>query len=124
MRKSYGDLVREALTVVAEITAVEARALHDEQDGTIFLDVREPEEVRRGAIPGSIVLPRGTLESQIDGVIPERTTPLVVVCDMGNRSALAARTLLEMGYTNVQNLQGGFRAWALGGNPVGPPAFA
>jgi rhodanese-related sulfurtransferase len=124
MHKTYADLVRDALQVVSEISATEARKLLDEERSAIFLDVREPEETRRGAIPGSIVIPRGILEGHIEDVIPQRDTALVVVCAAGNRSALAGKTLLEMGYTNVQSLHGGFRAWAMGGHPVGPPAFA
>jgi rhodanese-related sulfurtransferase len=124
MHKTYADLVREALQVVGEVSAAEARRALDDGAGTIFLDVREPEETRRGAIPGSIVIPRGILAGHVEDVIPERATPLIVVCAAGNRSALAGKTLLEMGYTNVQSLHGGFRAWAMGGHPVGPPAFA
>lgn len=119
MPKTYSDLVREALQVVKEVSATEARKLHDKPGSAVFLDVRESEEVRRGTIPGAMVIPRGILEGHIGDYLESYDVPLVVYCAAGNRSALASKTLLEMGYTNVRNLAGGFRAWAAGGHPVG-----
>jgi rhodanese-related sulfurtransferase len=123
MPKSYADLVREAKAVVREVSVAEARRLHDADGSTIFVDVREPEEVRRGTIPGSLAIPRGILEGHLADFVPSYDVPLVLFCASGNRSALAGKTLLEMGYTNVANLAGGIRAWALEGHPVGAPAF-
>jgi molybdopterin/thiamine biosynthesis adenylyltransferase/rhodanese-related sulfurtransferase len=75
------------------------------------LDVREPDEYEQGAIPGSIHIPRGQLESNIEGRVPGHDTPLVVFCAGGTRSAFAAKTLDELGYTDVVSVKGGFNKW-------------
>ncbi|HLG91958.1 MAG TPA: molybdopterin-synthase adenylyltransferase MoeB, partial [Acidimicrobiales bacterium] len=77
----------------------------------LFLDVREPEEYEQGAVPGALHIPRGQLESQIEGRVPDRATPIVAYCAGGVRSAFAARTLAELGYTNVVSMDGGFNRW-------------
>jgi adenylyltransferase/sulfurtransferase len=121
MAKSYDDLVREALRVVPEVDCAQARAIFDAQEGTVFLDVREPEEVYRGTIPGALPIPRGVLEGHIEDALPDRDATIVILCATGKRSALAGKTLQEMGYPKVSNLAGGFVAWAKGGHPVGRP---
>ena len=123
MPKTYADFVREALAVVREIGVAEARRVFDADDGTVFIDVREAEEVARGAIPGSLAIPRGILEGHVEDWLPEKDQPIVCYCSAGSRSALAARTLLEMGYENVKSLEGGFGAWAAAKHPLGAPRF-
>jgi sulfur-carrier protein adenylyltransferase/sulfurtransferase len=76
-----------------------------------LLDVREPDENEQGAIPGSIHLPRGHLEFQIEGRIPDKNAPVVIYCAAGNRSAFAAATMQELGYTDVSSMIGGFNRW-------------
>jgi rhodanese-related sulfurtransferase len=120
VRKTYGDFVRDALTRVKEISAADARRRHDAADGAVFLDVREGEETVRGVVPGAVCVPRGILEGHVEDWIPSPATEVVVYCASGNRSALAADVLLQMGFTNVRNLAGGLRAWVQGGNPVAP----
>src|SRR5437868_13339931 len=80
-------------------------------DGWLYLDVREPDEFEQGAIEGSLHIPRGRLETNIEGQVPDRDTPIVVGCASGVRSAYAAVTLAELGYTNVVALKGGFNKW-------------
>ncbi len=79
--------------------------------GTVVLDVREPDEHEQGAIPGSLHIPRGTLETGIESRVPDKATPLVVICAGGTRSAFAAKTLAELGYTDVVSVAGGFNKW-------------
>jgi molybdopterin/thiamine biosynthesis adenylyltransferase/rhodanese-related sulfurtransferase len=79
------------------------------------IDVREQDEVEQGIIPGAIHIPRGYLESRVEQYLPEHSTPIVVYCAAGNRSAFAAETLQQMGYQNVASLKGGFGAWKDGG---------
>src|SRR5690606_11444044 len=81
------------------------------QPGAVVLDVREPAEYEQGAIPGALHIPRGTLESSIESRVPDRDTPLIVHCASGVRSAFAAKTLEELGYTNVVSVAGGFNKW-------------
>lgn len=82
---------------------------------TVLIDVREGEEWQEGFIPGATWIPRGKLELRIEDVVPERDTELVVYCAGGTRSAYAARTLAELGYTRVKSLAGGFTAWKRAG---------
>ena len=88
---------------------------------TTFLDVREPDEYEQGAIPDAMHLPRGHLEFQVEGKLPDKTAPVVVYCAGGVRSAFAAKTLGELGYTDVQSLIGGFNKWKDDGRPWSAP---
>jgi len=79
------------------------------------IDVREPDEHAQGMIPGTVYIPRGFLELRIEASVPDRATPVVVYCAGGTRSVLAARSLGELGYTDVRSLAGGFTAWKRAG---------
>ena len=122
MGKTYEDYVREALAIVSEVTVEQAR-LHFEAGPTaaVFLDVREPREVAKGAIPGALTIPRGRLESDAPDWVFDPEAPLVCYCNTGKRSALAVRTLLEMGFPGARSLQGGLAAWQATGAPLGEP---
>jgi molybdopterin/thiamine biosynthesis adenylyltransferase/rhodanese-related sulfurtransferase len=102
------DLLKQAKEQITEIDGDEAEA----RLGTsLVLDVREPDEYEQGAIPGALHIPRGHLEGQVEGKIPDHATPIIVHCASGFRSAFAAKTLQELGYENVVNLGGGFNKW-------------
>jgi molybdopterin/thiamine biosynthesis adenylyltransferase/rhodanese-related sulfurtransferase len=79
--------------------------------GPILIDVREKEEYLEGYIPGARWIPRGFLEIRIEDQIPEKSSDVILYCAGGTRSALAARSLEELGYTNVRSMAGGFTAW-------------
>jgi molybdopterin/thiamine biosynthesis adenylyltransferase/rhodanese-related sulfurtransferase len=115
MTLSYEELVRRARAAVTELTPAELEARHE--DGVLLLDVREADEYRQGAIPGAVLLPRGVLESNISRLAPRAGTPIVVYCTVGNRSALAVRTLEDMGYTAAASLDGGFTRWKTEARP-------
>jgi rhodanese-related sulfurtransferase len=110
MTKTGDELVEEAKRRVVEIDAAGAIAQHA-QGERVFLDVREPNEWNLGRIPHAIHIPRGQLESEVEGVLG-RDRHIVVYCASGLRSALAADTLHQMGYEHVTSLKGGFRDWA------------
>jgi molybdopterin/thiamine biosynthesis adenylyltransferase/rhodanese-related sulfurtransferase len=102
---------RELLNnVKAKIREVETTDVVDRSDAT-WLDVREADEYEQGAIPGAIHIPRGFLEIQVEGKIPNHETPIVVYCAGGTRSAFAAQALQELGYTDVVSMNGGFNKW-------------
>jgi molybdopterin/thiamine biosynthesis adenylyltransferase/rhodanese-related sulfurtransferase len=114
--------------VKAKITEVDPSAVHElaEQgrvdDGVVLVDVRETEEWDRGHLPGAKHVPRGHLESRIEGAAPDRSQRVVVYCASGNRSALAARTLLEdLGYDRVESMTGGYTLWKDRGYAVEVP---
>jgi molybdopterin/thiamine biosynthesis adenylyltransferase/rhodanese-related sulfurtransferase len=89
--------------------------------GAVVLDVREPDEYEQGALPGSVHIPRGNLESQVENRIPDRDRPIVVHCAGGTRSAFAAKTLTELGYRDVVSMAGGFNRWKDEGRPWQTP---
>ena len=115
--KSYHDLVREAKTRVAEVTAADTIRILQEQPGTVVVDCREPNEAALGIIAGSVVIPRGVLEQRIERSA-RRDQKVIIYCASGNRSALAADSLREMGYKDVATLAGGFRGWIDAGGDV------
>ena len=108
--KSGMDLINEAKQRIREISPRDAVALHREGGDAVFVDVREPNEWNLGRVPGSVFIPRGTLEGQIEQRVP-RDRRIVLYCAAGNRSALAADTLRQMGYTKVESLADGWRGW-------------
>jgi rhodanese-related sulfurtransferase len=114
--KSGTDLINDAKARVREVSAADALATHAAGD-TTFLDVRDLQEVNLGKIPGAVHISRGNIENKVEAIIP-RDTPLVVYCGGGGRSALAADTLRQMGYTKVSSLAGGFRSWAEAGGEI------
>ncbi|MEY2419733.1 MAG: sulfur-carrier protein adenylyltransferase/sulfurtransferase [Actinomycetota bacterium] len=104
---------RELLAAAkAKITEVDGAAAEERlANGALYLDVREPDEYEQGAVTGSLHIPRGRLETNIEGQVPDRSTEIIVGCASGVRSAYAAVTLAELGYTNVVSLKGGFNKW-------------
>ena len=115
--KSYHDLVLEAKTRVAEVTAGDGIRIVSEHPDTVVIDCREPNEAALGTIAGAVVIPRGLLEQNIERVA-NRDQKVIVYCAAGNRSALAADTLREMGYKDVATMAGGFRAWVEAGGEI------
>jgi rhodanese-related sulfurtransferase len=115
--KSYQQMVSEALQTVPEVAPADLQSRLSGGEQIVVIDVREPEEFARGKIPGAHTIPRGVLEMQVDGRLPREAT-VVLYCGVGGRSALAARSLADMGYDKVENLQGGWSAWTNAGLPV------
>ena len=107
---TFRDLLNQTKSEIREVDTATAEQRR-ERPGTVVLDVREPDEYEQGAIPGSIHIARGNLESNIEGRVPGHDTSLVVFCAGGARSAFAAKTLGELGYTDVVSVQGGFNRW-------------
>jgi rhodanese-related sulfurtransferase len=80
--------------------------------------VREESEWARGHLPGAVHVGKGVIERDVETAFPDPDTPLVLYCGGGYRSALAADALREMGYTHVESMDGGYRAWTTAGFPV------
>jgi sulfur-carrier protein adenylyltransferase/sulfurtransferase len=106
---TFRDLLTQAKSEITEVTTAEAEGRI--AAGAVLLDVREADEFEQGAVPGSVFLPRGHLESQVEGKLADKTRPVVVMCAGGVRSAFAARTLQELGYGDVVSMVGGFNRW-------------
>lgn len=105
------ELVVEAKAHIKEVTTEGAQLALCQ---SVVVDVREPEEVALGHLPGAINIPRGVLEFKI-GTLPqtkEASAPILLYCRSGGRSALAAVQLQKLGYSNVVSMAGGFDAWS------------
>lgn len=115
------QLVARLRKEIKEIDVQElARRMKNDKE-LVLIDVREGDEWGQGRVPGSIHLPRGFLELQIEGLVPDRNRPIAVMCAGGVRSLLGARGLEELGYTNVVSVAGGFNGWKNAGFPFSKP---
>jgi molybdopterin/thiamine biosynthesis adenylyltransferase/rhodanese-related sulfurtransferase len=117
---TFRDLLSAAKAEIAEVST-ETAAAHIVEGYTV-LDVREPDEYQEGALLDAIHIPRGHLESQIESRIPDKTTPVMIYCAGGVRSAFAARTMQELGYTTVESMEGGYGRWKDEGRAWRKPA--
>jgi molybdopterin/thiamine biosynthesis adenylyltransferase/rhodanese-related sulfurtransferase len=112
---SARDYLASVKQQVREETAQEAAERLAVEPRPVVLDVREREEYEQGLIPGSIHIPRGNLETRIESRVPDRSTPIIIYCASGTRSAYAAKTMADLGYTDVVSLAGGFSGWKQNG---------
>jgi molybdopterin/thiamine biosynthesis adenylyltransferase/rhodanese-related sulfurtransferase len=106
---NFRDLLAKAKSEISEVDPAAAEALI--AGNAAVLDVREPDEYDQGALVGAVHIPRGHLEAQIEGRLLDKSAPVVVYCAGGVRSAFAAKTLGELGYTDVVSMAGGFGRW-------------
>jgi sulfur-carrier protein adenylyltransferase/sulfurtransferase len=116
---TYRDLLQAVKTEIEEADAKRAQVLLDE--GAVLVDVRERDEWEQGRIPGAVHVPRGHLESRIEQAAPDHSTPVLLYCAAGNRSAFAAKTLAELGYERPVSLAGGYTDWQRNGLPTELP---
>ncbi|HRI49487.1 MAG TPA: molybdopterin-synthase adenylyltransferase MoeB [Pseudomonadota bacterium] len=114
---NFSSLLSQVKTSIKETKVDEITA----QPPQVLIDVREGDEHQEGFIPGALWIPRGKLELRIEDAVPDRGADIVLYCAGGNRSALAARTLGELGYTRVRSLAGGYGAWKRAGLPTDKP---
>jgi molybdopterin/thiamine biosynthesis adenylyltransferase/rhodanese-related sulfurtransferase len=121
MTPSGAEFVRQ---IKGQVEEVDPAQVHDVlwNEDVVLVDVRESDEVAAGKLPGAVHVPRGFLESRIDGAVGDRSKRVVLYCASGNRSALAARTLKEdLGYENVESMTGGYTLWKDRGYEVDVP---
>jgi molybdopterin/thiamine biosynthesis adenylyltransferase/rhodanese-related sulfurtransferase len=107
---SFRELLAATKSEIREVDTATADEMR-RQPGAVVLDVREPDEYQQGAIPGALHIPRGTLESSVESRIADRDAPVIIHCASGVRSAFAAKTLTDLGYSDVVSVQGGFNKW-------------
>src|SRR5919106_4077771 len=115
--KTGHQLFDEANSRIQEVTARDVLAMRERGEDFSIVDVREDREWNLGHLPGAVHVARGTLEGRIEGAVP-RERKVVLYCGRGNRSALAADTLREMGYRDVSSLAGGIQAWVDAGGEI------
>ena len=118
---TFRQLLAATKREIAEVDTAGAAAMI-ENGSPVVLDVREPDEYEQGALDGAIHIPRGHLEAQIENRISDHDVEIVVYCAGGVRSAFAAKTLTELGYTGAVSMDGGFGRWKDEGRPWSTPA--
>ena len=116
---TFRDLLAKAKSEITEVDTAGAAEMI--ANGAVVLDIREPDEYDQGALANAIHIPRDHLEAQIEARILDRNAPVVIYCAGGVRSAFAARTMQELGYTDVVSMAGGFGRWKDEGRPWRTP---
>jgi molybdopterin/thiamine biosynthesis adenylyltransferase/rhodanese-related sulfurtransferase len=120
MSPSGAELLRQVKSQIEEVDPSEVAELMHE--GVAIIDVREAEEYAAGHLPGAKHVPRSYLETRIEGVVPDRSSQVILYCASGNRSAYGARTLEEdLGYEHVRSMTGGITLWKDRGYEVQVP---
>ncbi|HUQ99317.1 MAG TPA: rhodanese-like domain-containing protein [Gemmatimonadaceae bacterium] len=110
-------LVEDAKTRVREVGVADARRKLEKNEA-VLIDVREESEWAAGHARGAVHLGKGVIERDVEQRVPDKTASIILYCGGGFRSALSADTLQKMGYTNVESMAGGWRAWVAEGAPV------
>jgi rhodanese-related sulfurtransferase len=108
--KSGHELINDAKARVKEVTPEDVAAMRERNEDVVLLDCRDLPEVNLGRIPGAVHISRGNIETKVEAVIP-REAQVVIYCASGNRSALVADTLQQMGYKKVASMSRGIRGW-------------
>ena len=116
--KGFLSLVEEALKDIPEVDVYQIKDRLDKGDSVNLIDVREDNEWDLGRIPTAIHLGKGIIERDIESVAKNREMELILYCQGGFRSALAAESLKKMGYKNVYSMSGGFGTWAVNEFPI------
>jgi molybdopterin/thiamine biosynthesis adenylyltransferase/rhodanese-related sulfurtransferase len=120
MSPSGAELLQQIKSQISEVDPAQVR--EQMTNGAVVVDVRENEELQSGKLPGAKHVPRGYLESRIEGAVPDRSQHVILYCASGNRSAYAARTLTEdLGYEHVESMRGGITLWKDRGYEVEVP---
>ncbi len=108
---NFRELLRETKEKIGHATAEEVDARLAAGETPTLLDVREDDEFATGVIPGAITLSRAHFESRVEDRVPDKDAEVIVYCQSGVRSAFAARTMQDLGYTDVRHLDGGIVRW-------------
>jgi molybdopterin/thiamine biosynthesis adenylyltransferase/rhodanese-related sulfurtransferase len=108
---NYRDFLKQVKEQVTRTTIDEIRERVSRGERVVLLDVREDDETKDGILPGALTLSRAHFESRVEDLLPDKDAEVVIYCATGQRSAFAARTLGELGYTNAVSLDGGFNRW-------------
>src|SRR5437867_11423230 len=117
----FKELLSQTKKQIKEVSVHEVKDKLNPDNGFTLLDVREGDEWEQGHLDKAVFLPRGFLEQKADKMFPNKQQPIVVYCAGGARSALATKTLQDLGYTNVVSMAGGYGQWKANGYPIVVP---
>ena len=127
MARTVGQMVAEATAAVPSIDVEDVRGRMQDDPNTLVIDVRDSADAREASIPGAINIGYGNLLFAADNEVPEawrdprlqdRSRPIITHCVLGPLGAIAAKTLQDMGFTNVSYMEGGIEAWKAAGFPT------
>ena len=130
MARSFGQMVADATTAVPGVKAEDVQRRMQEDANLLVVDVRDSADARAGSIPGAVNIAYGNLLFMADNEVPQewrdprlqdRSRPIVTHCVVGPLGAIAAKTLQDMGFTNVNYMEGGIEAWKAAGLPIEQP---
>ena len=116
--KTSGQIIGEVKTKITQISVEDFKSKMESENKFILLDVRTEKEYLAGHIKNAVWIPRGFLEFKIQKLIDDPETEIIIYCKRGSRSALSTYTLIEMGYKNALNIEGGFEEWVSNGNSI------
>ena len=116
---TFKELIRQVKSEIREVSVEEARLRAEK--GAVLVDVREADEWSQGHVPGAVFIPRGFLELRVEEKVPDKAQEVILYCAGGTRSALAAKSLADLGYANVSSMAGGFGKWKEAGFPIVVP---
>ena len=116
--KSWKEMMTEAKKEIMLLEALHVKTKIDNKEDFVLIDCREAEELQEGRIVQSVFIPRGVLEMTVERHFADRDKSIVIYCAGGGRSALAAQSLKNMGYTAVASMEGGFGGWRQAGFPI------
>ncbi len=114
------NIVQDSRKRIRELTVADVKAKLDRGEKFLLVDVREDSEWARDHLPGAVHMGKGVIERDVERVVPNTATEMVLYCGGGYRSAMAADNLQKMGYTNVYSMDGGIRGWREQGLPLEP----
>jgi molybdopterin/thiamine biosynthesis adenylyltransferase/rhodanese-related sulfurtransferase len=120
---SVQELMKKTKAQISEITSEELQKKIASTSDLVLIDVREKDEQERGTIPNAKLIPRGFLELRIEEAVPDKNQEIVLYCAGGNRSALAAKSLQDLGYKKTHSLIGGYTQWAREGRNTEQKSF-
>lgn len=117
----FKEILNQTKKQIKEVSVQEVRDKLNPDNGFTLLDVREGDEWDQGHLDKAVFIPRGFLEVKADKILTDRNQPIVVYCAGGTRSAFAAKTLQDLGYSEVYSMRGGFTEWKNNGMPFVTP---
>jgi rhodanese-related sulfurtransferase len=112
------EMVAKAKAAIKVVSAADVKAAIDKKENAVILDVRDPAEYTAGHLPGAINVSRGTLEFAIWSKVPDQNAKIYAYCKTAGRSALATKTLNDLGYKNAVLMDAQFEDWIKAGYPV------
>ena len=117
-RPALDKMMGMAKSTITNVTVAQADQMGKMFPNMVWVDVRTGSEWSAGHIPGAVHIDRGLLEFRAETVLPDKSAKILIYCKSGGRGTLATKTLMDMGYTDVRNMAGGYTEWAKAGKPT------